>query len=246
MRDVVAAEWRKVFVGKALALMVLLAVVIGALAAVGYATDVDRLVASGESDMATITTQIVRSWFATLLFAALFGAILVTKEFGSGAIGRSVLLSGGRGVLFGAKLVAGTGVGVLFGLLAAGLAVASPYVVLLGTSHRAQWTEETTLTLIGVFVVTAVAAPWGVLIGWIVRNQAAAIGVLLGFALLVDEVLLRLVPAFGRFTMTIAMSAVYRDGKPELLPIPAASLVIAAWLAVAGLLAFQLVRTRDV
>jgi ABC-2 type transport system permease protein len=54
------------------------------------------------------------------------------------------------------------------------------------------------------------------------------------------------VPAVGRFTMTIAMSAVYRDGKPELLPIPAASLVIAAWLAVAGLLAFQLVRTRDV
>ncbi|BFO21399.1 hypothetical protein SHKM778_77870 [Streptomyces sp. KM77-8] len=98
----------------------------------------------------------------------------------------------------------------------------------------------------GVFTVTLLAAPWGVLLGWIIRHQVVLVAVLLGQALLIDESLLRLVPSVGRFMLTIAMSSVYRDGKPELLSVPVALLVIAVWLAVAGVVARRVVLRRDV
>lgn len=246
MRRLLAAEWRKLWIGRGFPGMAVISVALGTLAGIGFVNEAQRQLAAGVIDVRAVTDQLVRSWFLTLLFAALFGAIYVTREFGSGAVGRSVLLSGGRARLFLAKLIAGTGAGALFGLLAAGLAAVSPWVFLAPTDYRPEWTAETSLTLVGVFTVTLLGAPWGVLLGWIIRNQAAAVGVLLGLTLLVDESLLRLVPTIGRFTMTIAMSAVYRDGKPELLPVPVASVVIAGWLVLAGLLGYWLFRTRDV
>jgi hypothetical protein len=101
------------------------------------------------------------------------------------------------------------------------------------------------MTLLGVFLVSALGAPWGVLLGWIIRSQVAAVATLLGLTLIVDEALLRVLPAVGKFTMTIAMSSVYRDGKPELLSIPVALAVITGWLAVAGFAARKLFLTRD-
>ncbi|MGW6542734.1 ABC transporter permease [Streptomyces massasporeus] len=246
MRNVVAAEWSKAWTGRAWWTLAVIGVFLGFLASTGYVAQADESIARGQETIETVTDQVVRSWFMLLLFSALFGAIFVTKEYNSGAIARSVLLSGGRRRLLGAKLLVGTGMGVVFALLAAGLAAASPQVFLSTTEHQPVWTGETTLTLVGVFVVTVLGAPWGVLLGWIIRNQTATVAVLLGLTLFVDEALLRLLPAVGKFTMTIAMSSVYRDGKPELLSVPLALVVIGAWLAAAGFAARKLLLTRDV
>lgn len=247
MRNLVAAEWSKAFTGRAWWSMALIGVFLGFLASTGFVAGAEEDVAKGGTTIEAVTDQVVRSWFMLLLFSALYGAVFVTKEYNSGAIGRSVLLSGGRGRLLGAKLLVGTGVGVLFAVLATGLAAASPAVFLSSsTDLEPAWTGETTLTLVGVFVVTVLGAPWGVLLGWIIRNQTAAVATLLGLTLLVDESLLRLLPSVGRFTMTIAMSSVYRDGKPELLSVPVALIVIGAWLAVAGYVARRLFLSRDV
>ncbi|MEV5812200.1 ABC transporter permease [Streptomyces mutabilis] len=247
MRNLIAAEWSKAFTGRAWWSLALIGVILGFLASSGFVAQAEEDIAKGATTIEAVTDQVVRSWFMLLLFTALLGAVLVTREYNSGAIGRSVLLSGGRGRLLGAKLLVGTGMGVVFALLATGLAAASPAVFLAAsTDLEPAWTHETTLTLVGVFTVTVLGAPWGVLLGWVIRNQTAAVATLLGLTLFVDEALLRLVPSVGRFTMTIAMSSVYRDGKPELLSVPVALIVIGAWLAVAGYAARRLFLTRDV
>ncbi len=246
MRDVTAAEWRKAWTGHAWWLLAAFGVFLSLLASVGFATQAEQQLADRQTDLPAVTDELVRSWFMLLLFSALFGAVLVTKEFGSGAISRSVLLSGGRDRLFAAKLLVGTAMGLLYGVLAAALAAATPFLFLPGIGQEPEWSGDTTLTLLGVFAVTVLGAPWGVLIGWLLRNQVAAVGALLGLTLLVDESLLRLAPDIGRFTMTIAMSSVYRDGKPELLPVPVALAVIGAWLLLAGFVSRRLLVTRDV
>ncbi|MEU6481280.1 ABC transporter permease [Streptomyces sp. NPDC047017] len=246
MRDLLAAEWAKTWTGRAWWSLALIGVALGVLASSGFAATADEDIAKGTTDASAVTDQLVRSWFMLLLFSALLGAVCVTREYQSGAIGRSVLLGGGRSRLLTAKLAAGTAAGVLFGLLAVACAAVSPWVFLAGTEHHPVWTRETTLTLAGVFVVTVLGAPWGVLLGWAIRNQAAAVSTLLGLTLFVDEALLRVLPAVGRFTLTIAMSSVYRDGKPELLSEPWAFVVIAAWLAAAYAVARKVFLSRDV
>ncbi len=57
---------------------------------------------------------------------------------------------------------------------------------------------------------------------------------------------MRLIPEVGKFLMTIAMSSVFRDGKPELLSEPVAFLVIGGWLAIAWFGARKLFLTRDI
>ncbi|MFG7943901.1 MULTISPECIES: ABC transporter permease [Streptomyces] len=246
LRRLLSAEWSKMWTGRAWWSMALIGVLMGALAGSGYVTEADKDIAKGATTIEGVTDQVVRSWFMMLLFSALLGAIFVSREYQSGAIGRSVLLSGGRGRLLTAKLLVGLAMGVVFGALTVALAAASPSVFLPQAQLEPAWTHETTLTLIGVFVVTTLGAPWGVLLGWIIRNQAATVATLLGLTLFVDEALLRLAPAVGKFTLTIAMSSVYRDGKPELLSVPAASLTIAAWLVAAGIAARALFHKRDV
>ncbi|MFK4070828.1 ABC transporter permease [Streptomyces sp. NPDC029674] len=246
MRNLLAAEWAKIWSGRAAWSMALIGLVLGVLAAGGYATGADAGIANGTTTIQDVTDQLVRCWLAMLVLSALLGTVYVSREYQAGTIGRSVLLSGGRTRLFGAKLAVGTAMGVAFGLLAAGCAALSPWIFLRGTRHDPVWTRETTLTLVGIFVVTVLAAPWGALIGWILRKQAAAVAVVLGLSLFVDEALLAAAPAVGKFTMTIAMSSVYRDGKPELLGAPWAFLVIAGWLTAAGCAAHWLLHRRDV
>ncbi len=246
MRDLLAAEWAKIWSGRAAWSMALIGLVLCVLAGSGYVAVADADIAKGTTTIQDVTGQLVRSWFMMLLISALLGAVYVSREYQAGTIGRSVLLSGSRARLFGAKLVVGTAMGAVFGLLAAVCAAVSPWIFLRGTEHDPAWTRETTLTLVGVFTVTVLGAPWGVLLGWILRNQAAAVAVVLGLTLFVDEALLRLAPVVGKFTMTIAMSSVYRDGKPELLSEPWAFVVIAGWLAAAGYAAHRFLHRRDV
>ncbi|MEV8535708.1 ABC transporter permease [Streptomyces sp. NPDC051211] len=247
MRNVIAAEWSKAWTGRAWWILALIGVFLGVLAGTGFVAQADADIAAGRDTVEAATDQVVRCWFMLLLFSALFGAVFVTKEYNSGAIARTVLLSGGRDRLLAAKLIAGTGMGALYAVLATVLAAASPTLFLATTTeYEPVWTGETTLTLVGVFTVTLLGAPWGVFLGWIIRNQTAAVATLLGLTLFVDEALLRLLPEAGKFTLTIAMSSVYRDGKPELLSVPLALLVIAGWLALSGFAARKLFLSRDV
>lgn len=62
----------------------------------------------------------------------------------------------------------------------------------------------------------------------------------------VEPAIQRLVPDVAQFLFTIALSSVYRDGKPDLLPVGAALGVCAVWIAGLGLAARTSFFRRDV
>ncbi|MEU1186924.1 ABC transporter permease [Streptomyces sp. NPDC005859] len=246
MRNLLAGEWAKAWTGRGWLILAGCGVLMSLLGALGYASQGATAIDEGTMGRAAVTDDIVRSWFMMSLFTSLFGAISVSREYTSGAIGRSVLMSGGRTRLLAAKVLVATAVGALAALLTAALSLASAWAALAADGTEPAWHGETWLILLGVFAVNTLAAPWGALIGWIVRHQVGAVVTVVALTLVVDPAVQALVPDAGKYLMTIAQSSVYRDMKPELLSTPLALLVIAGWLAAAGLLARKLLTARDV
>ncbi|MDX2762761.1 ABC transporter permease [Streptomyces europaeiscabiei] len=246
MRNLLAGEWAKAWTGRGWLILVGCGVLMSLLGALGYASQGATAIEEGTMGRAAVTDDIVRSWFMMSLFTSLFGAIFVSREYTSGAIGRSVLMSGGRTRLLAAKVLIATAVGALAALFTAALSLASAWGALAANGTEPAWHGETWLILLGVFAVNTLAAPWGALIGWIVRHQVGAVVTVVALTLVVDPAVQVLVPDAGKYLMTIAQSSVYRDMKPELLSTPLALLVIAGWLAAAGLLARKLFTARDV
>ncbi|QKW08019.1 ABC transporter permease [Streptomyces sp. NA04227] len=246
MRDVLRAEWLKAWSGRTWWIMLLVGLFLGLLGASGAAAAADVQIDDGTTDAVAGSAEVVRAWFSTLLASMLFGAVFVTREYGAGAISRSVLLSGSRSRLLAAKTLVGTGMGALLAAVATLCAPLSLWLFFPMFGIDAHWSRDASLTLLGVFAVITLAAPWGVLLGWILRNQAATIATLLVVTLFVDEGLHALLPEAGRFTMQVAMGTVYRDDKNMALDLPYALLVIAAWLALAGFTARRLFTRRDV
>ncbi|QNP72663.1 ABC transporter permease [Streptomyces roseirectus] len=244
MRDLIVAEWRKIWTGRAWWAVSAAALLMCVMADAGMLQQ--ELAKTPRPDSTReITSTLVQGWFMVELAAAVVAMLAVTREFGNGAISRSVLLSGGRGRLVAAKLTAAACCGAAFALVAGALAAVSPWLFMAGREQRPEWTMTTTWTLLGVMLVVVTGALWGALLGLLIRQQVAAILVLLISTWLVGEGLLRLVPAVGRFTIDEAMASVYRGGNEHLLPIPWALLVLAAWLAAGTVAARALFLRRD-
>lgn len=161
MREVLNAEWLKAWSGRTWWIMAALAVFMGLLGSSGAAAVADQQMDSGATDAAAATAELIRSWFSVLLASVLFGALFVSREYNTGAINRSVLLCGSRTRLLAAKTIVGTAMGLIFALLAAGLAPLSLWGFFTLFGMDVQWSGEATLTLLGVFTVAALAAPWG-------------------------------------------------------------------------------------
>ncbi|OEJ26164.1 hypothetical protein AR457_18455 [Streptomyces agglomeratus] len=246
MRDLITAEWRKATTGRTWWILAGLGVLMSLTSGFGFASQGDAAITTGAASPSAVTDDVVRAWMMTFLFSSLFGALLVTREYASGSITRSVLLSGTRGRLFAAKLTVATLSGVLYGLLAAALAALCAYATLNHFGHSPEWTTETTLIALGVLACNVLAAAWGAFLGWIVRHQTATVVLLMALTLLVDPGVQQLAPDVAKFLLTIAMSSVYRDAKPDLLSVPVALLVIGGWLTAAGFAARKLLFTRDV
>ncbi|MBW1596576.1 ABC transporter permease [Streptomyces sp. JJ38] len=246
MRDLLKAEWLKAWSGRTWWIMAVVALFMGLLGSSGAAAVGDQQLDEGVTDAAAVTAEMVRAWFSALLGSLLFGAVFVSREYGSGAVNRSALLCGGRTRLFTAKAAVGTAMGALFALVAAALAPASAYAFAGLFGFDVVWSGEASRTLLGVATVVVLAAPWGVMLGWLIRNQAATVAIALVLTLFVDETLFLLLPEVGRFTMQVAMGSVYLDGKEDALPVPFALAVIGGWLALAGFLARRRLVSRDI
>ncbi|GAA3800572.1 ABC transporter permease subunit [Streptomyces coacervatus] len=246
MRDLLSAEWMKAWTGRTWLIIAASGAFMCLLASLGYTSGIDKKITEQHMDLSTVTDDSVRAWMMTLLFASLFGAVFVTREYTAGTIGRSVLLSGSRARLFTAKALVGTAMGALSGLLAVALAFATTWGALAASGHSPEITRETWLIAAGILACNVFAGPWGVLLGWIIRHQVGAVVTLLALTLLVDPALQQLAPDVAKFLLTIAMSSVYRDAKPDLLPEPIAVVVIAGWLAAAWFGARKLFLARDI
>ncbi|MGW7415703.1 ABC transporter permease [Streptomyces sp. NPDC054863] len=244
-RNVVRGEVRKALTGRQWWILPLAGTFLCLLSTFGFASEGHKAIVAGGS-AAEVTNNIARAWMMMFLFSSLFGAILVSREYGSGTVGRSVLLAGSRGRLLAAKTAVATLAGTAFGLLALALGALSCAAAGTAYGDAPAFTGETWLILLGCLACSVLAAPWGALLGWIVRHQVASVALIITLTLVVDTGIQALAPEFAKYLLTIAMSSVYRDVKPDLLSVPLAFAVIAAWLAAAYYAAHRLVRTRDI
>jgi hypothetical protein len=245
MADLIRAEWLKVWNGRLWWVLSAFTLLMCAMAGAGFVSQATHQPPAGPNAAETLTQTLVNSWFMAELAAALITMICVTREFGNGAINRSVLLSGGRSRLMAAKLIVAGAVGVLFAVVTGVLAAVSPWVLLLRSPYHPVWTGRTTATVLGVMAVVVAGALWGSTLGVLIRNQVLAIVVMLLNTWLVSEALFRLVPAVGRFTIDEAMASIYQDDKPNLLSLPAALAVLAGWLVLAAVAGRARLLRRD-
>lgn len=211
-----------------LVLLAWFAVVMSGVTAYGYAV----IGADADQDPAVVVDDIVRAWMMVFLFSGIFAAMQVGREFDSRVINRTVLLAGTRRRVLASKLLVAAFFGACFAVLAGVLAAASAVVLPLVLGQEPAWSAEATWTLVGVMACCVLAALWGAGIALTVRHQIVSILVVVGFTLLVDPGLQRIWPEASNALFTIALSSIYLDPKPELLAVPAASLVAILWIVV--------------
>ncbi len=247
MASLLRAQLLRTVSGRALGALLLIAVLLNALAILGAsAAEVDA-VRAGQLTLTEASHNVVRLGFGALLFSSLFGALLTTSEFRHGSIARSLFVSGRPERLIAAKWAAALAAGVAFGVAAVASAILASAIVLEARGQQLLFDGESTRILIGVFAATALAAPWGMLIGWVVRSQTATLVGLLAWTAVAEPAVNSLAPALGRFLPGGAQAAIYRGFEEGDLVVstPGGYLLFAGWLALAATASVLLVRKRD-
>jgi hypothetical protein len=200
----------------------------------------------GPTGLAEVSHTVVGLGFAGTLFAMLFGAVLVTNEYRSGAIGRSVLHAPSRTVLLAVKLSTTTIAGLVFGIASAGGALVVAWLAF--RAHDVSLVMDSrTWTISGAIVLVCVfAGPWGAAIGFLLRSQVLAIVVLMVWTTTAETLILKSFPSVGRFLPGGAQDAVLGDPTfPDRLAAPYGVLLLLAWGAAAALAAQQAFTRRD-
>ncbi|WP_263168400.1 ABC transporter permease [Streptomyces sp. SCSIO ZS0520] len=192
--------------------------------------------AQGRDDAAAlasgaVTGDIIRGWMMMLLFSAITCALIVTRDVSGGTLARAVLSYGGRGRVFLAKLLAALATSALFAVVAVGGALANWALAARSTETDLVWNAESTKTLLGVAACVLLSGVWGLMTGWLVRNQTLAVLSVLVLMVGIEPAVQRFAPEAAQFLFTIALSSLYRDPKPDLLPVAAAALVSVVWVA---------------
>lgn len=256
-------EFRKTFTTNTWWILALLAVVL--VAALSSVIAVNVL--GGDGGEASDDTMLKYTYsFAArtaYVFPFLFGALLITNEYRHRTLGRSLLLAGSRGRLYGAKIAVTTVYCLALGAVCASLNGGAVAAVL-----RAQDLDPALgdPDVRGVLVRTvAVFVLWGLLglgLGALVRNQVATVVVVLAFTVFIEPTLTSLanenvdVNTIGRYlpgaaSMSLAWppegSVSRGEGSAASLGWLAGGLVLAAYamvLVVVGYLAR--IRARDI
>jgi ABC-2 type transport system permease protein len=245
MPSLLRAELLRTVSGRVLPVLLLIAFLLNALSIVGSSgAEVDAVRAS-QLTLAEASHDLVRLGFGALLFSTLFGALLTTSEFRHGSIARSLFVAGRPERLIVAKSAAALASGVAFGVAGVGSAVLASAIVLDARGVQLVLDREAVLIVIGVFAVTVLSALWGMLIGWIVRSQIAALVGIMAWTLIAESAIIGLAPDVGRFLPGGAQASIYRDFANQPLATPWGYVLFLGWIAAAAAAAVVLVRRRD-
>ncbi|MFB1048010.1 ABC transporter permease [Streptomyces chrestomyceticus] len=186
--------------------------------------------------------SIIRQGFAGLLFASIAGALLVTGEYRHRTWPRTYLTTPHRGKVLAAKTVMAFLTGIPIGVLS----VLGSTIVATVSGYGPANTWQTWRLFLAIVLVSALAGPWGVALGYLMRNQVATVLVLVCYSVGIEAVLIVIAPAFGRFLPGGAQLSLLHD--PELtLPLPswAALVLLTAYIAVALACAWRRERTGE-
>jgi ABC-2 type transport system permease protein len=187
MGNAVKAEYRKIFTTKMWWALLIPSVVTAFVVSLGFAL-IQR---SGQNDIAQISGETVHvpsalaslgiSLIITSIFAAIYGAMAISGEFRHRTIGTTYLTGRSRGAVLGAKLIAYTGMGLLYGVTTLIFATLG---ALVGDGPDALPSAGSWLlvALVGIVIIML----WtllGVGLGGLISNQIAAVVLLLAWGL---------------------------------------------------------------
>ncbi|MEU3371268.1 ABC transporter permease [Streptomyces sp. NPDC006711] len=227
MNNDLAGEFRKLLAGRGLLYTVGTGLALIVMAGVGTVGTVADQGTTG----AEAAESIVRQGFAGLLFATVAGALLVTGEYRHRTWTRTYLTTPRRGRVLAAKAVVSFLVGIPVGVLSA---LASTLVAVIG-GHPPTYNADMVRLTVMIVAISAFAGPWGVALGYLIRNQVATVLAIVVYTTGIEAVLIVVAPSFGRFLPGGAQLSLLRD--PELtMPLPAwAAAALLTGYAVVGL-----------
>jgi len=197
---------------------------------------------AGQLESASNQVQVFR--FGSLLgalFAGLVGAMSITGEIRHGTIRPTFLMTPRRGRVVTAKIVASGLVGIVFALVAVGVAlgVGSAALAARGIPITLDGSDYTLMPAGGI-ASAALWAPIGLGLGALLRNQVASLVAIVLWLFFIENLLLDFVPGAGRFAPGAAAAAITGLDRDTLLaPAPGALLLAlyAAAIAAAGWIA---------
>ncbi len=206
----------------------------------GYATDAAFIAQRGHQ------FELLANGSIASAFAALLGVMLFTGEFRHGTIRPTLLASPGRGRLVLAKLVASTLVGTCLGIVGVAVSFGLGELALStrGTAFALDG-GDVALVLGGAVAASALWGAFGVGFGAIVRNQVAAIVILLVWVLFVESILFALVPGVGRYLPGEAGNALTQIDVAHRLAVLPGTLVFLGYLVVATVAGIVVTARRD-
>jgi ABC-2 type transport system permease protein len=175
------------------------------------------------------------------------GIITTAGEYRHNTITAALLITPQRRQLIVAKAIAiaivGAGVAVI--ATAVALAVSLPWLAAKGV-HPTLLSSDVAGVLLGSAAVMVLFGLIGVGLGAIVRNQVAAVVGSLVWLLVVENLLVSLFPAIGKWLSFGASASLIGSADAGLLPVGAAALLLLGYAAAFIATGIHLTTTRDV
>jgi ABC-2 type transport system permease protein len=215
-----------------------LALLAGMIVLVGVAIAL-HILTPATSELMTRSDQLVVVEAGTrvsMLFAALVGALAITAEFRYGTIHPTFLVTPRRSPVIIAKLAVSRLIGLVFGLVTAGLMASGASAALAARGISIQLTNGDYIRLlIGGMVAAALWAIIGLGIGALVRNQIPTLVGLCAWLLFVEHLLpadaARYTPGFAGLGLAIKGA---QTQLADTVPSPAVGIIVLASCTVAA------------
>lgn len=231
----------------ALPALLIIAIGLNALAVFGTSMQLDHVaVSSSELDEAR-TLALLHLGFGASLFALIYGALSVTRDFGSNAVGRVQLLAGGPvGLLVSRAVVVAPGM-LAFGVLGPAAAALVAWAALPASGALFAWSNEATIVTVGMVFSTVFAGYLGQLVAWQTRRSLLTVIGLVAWTLLLETYIITLAPLIGRLLPGGLSQAMTKDTSTttEVLGVAAGYVGYAVWLVVLAALAHLRLRRTD-
>jgi ABC-2 type transport system permease protein len=198
--------------------------------------------------VAGLTHVITASRFG-LLFATVLGVVVASGEFRHGTATPTYLAAPNRNRVMLAKVAAAAGIGLLFGLVASGVATGVGVAFAAGKGYAIAVPALTMLRFaLGAALAAGLFAGIGVAIGSLIRNQVAGIVGVFAWGFVIEQILAGVFPSVGRFLPYTAAESL---GGGQLtgataLPFVGAALLLAGVAAVVAAVASRTTLQRDI
>ncbi|MGO8683602.1 MAG: hypothetical protein ACLQUT_03345 [Thermoleophilia bacterium] len=198
---------------------------------------------------AGLTAVITATDFA-LLLAMVFGVIVASSEFRHGTATPTFLAVPERYRVLLAKAVAAGSFGLLFGLLAAAATTVIGLIFVSAKGFSVALSVATMLRYVGgAALASLLLALLGVAVGWLVRQQVAAVVGVLAWGFVVERILGGLyssVAPYLPYTAATTLAGHAVTGGAAALPFAAAAALVVGVVVVIAVIASRTTQRRDV